>query len=636
MAQLNTKTINDLLAGKQNSTSFFDNVKTKQLEGYELYELDNTTKLGAEILKNDQGYITVTIVDDQSLDKTTGVLVQIGNQTAIYPEQPDGIYDIDVSNGVFTIIDSDLTIEEFVQDSAGGEPTLDSAGNPITISTVVGTVPVVKSTGTDTPQKLPELTESLTGIVPPLEPLAIIALGGAAVSEITNTIKVASERKKSLMTSINEVASSASLDGLGSSITEGINDVKQKLDNVISKDLTKDITDAVSNVENIANDTINELSNAIDDAFAGVIDEITSATDDLINHLTPNTSTGGGFIQDLFEDLTGDVGATLQSLLGSSVDLSSEVISSVIKDVLQGGDVDLTKAAKSIALLDTSVSKEMTQVIRDVEANDPISYKNAVIAKAKARGVANEDIVAFENLYAEIETALSKVDTTISGKIVSEVGEFYTEDTDLKELIKRYVGADTKKFEYVSSKEELGLEFYRMTRPVSEMVIHATETYTNANIGSEEIHLRHKEAGHTKGIQYHYVIRRDGRLQRGMPLDQVSDASNVRGHAQNCVDIVLVGGVNVPSEADNPLENLSSQSFTQVQMKTLEALMETFYHHAPGGQIFGHNELDENVEDPYFDVISFVENKFGKKSVYADLLTEQSLSPKDLVNKRPI
>ena len=100
--------------------------------------------------------------------------------------------------------------------------------------------------------------------------------------------------------------------------------------------------------------------------------------------------------------------------------------------------------------------------------------------------------------------------------------------------------------------------------------------------------------------------------------------------------IALVGGVNVPTDADNPLENLSSQSFTQAQMKTLESLLEIFYQHMPGGQVFGHNELDVTTEDPYFDVISFVENKFGKKSVYTDLLTEQSLSAKDLVNKRPI
>jgi hypothetical protein len=64
--------------------------------------------------------------------------------------------------------------------------------------------------------------------------------------------------------------------------------------------------------------------------------------------------------------------------------------------------------------------------------------------------------------------------------------------------------------------------------------------------------------------------------------------------------------------------------------------MESFYQYVPGGQVLGHNAIDTNVEDPYFDVIAFVENKFGKKSVYTDPLTETSLSASELVNKRPI
>lgn len=632
---LNTKTINDLLSAKQRSESFFAEVSTKTIDAQELWYLNNGTTLGKEVLKNDEGYITITVESKDTLETTRGTLIQVGNQTIIYPIEPEGFYDIDLSSGTFTVIDSDVTIDLIQLDSVG-EALLDSDSNPITAPTVIDTVPVVKSTGTDTPSKLDDLTESLTGIVPPAEKLTIIALGGAAISEITNTIKVASERKKTLMDSINAVAASASLDGMGSSITDGIANVKQSLDNVISKDLTKDITDAVSSTDNVDAQKANSLSVAIKDSFNDVTNAIVDATTNLINHLTPDTQFGGGFAQDLFEDLTGDIGGTLQGLLGSSIDLSSATINSIIKDVISGGDADLSNAAKSIAVLDNSLSKDMKQVISESKGTSTSGLRSSVKAKAKARNIDQEEIDAFDILFTDIETALSQIDTTISGKLVSEVGEFYTEDTDLAELIKRYIGADTKTFEYVSSKEELGLEFYRMTRSISELIIHATETYTNANIGAEEIHLRHLEAGHTKGIQYHYVIRRDGRLQRGMPLDQLSDASNTRSHKLNCVDIALVGGVNVPTDADNPLENLSSQSFTQVQMKTLESLMEIFYQHMPGGQVMGHNDIDANSQDPYFDVISFVENKFGKKSVYNDLLTEQSLSAKDLVNKRPI
>jgi len=82
--------------------------------------------------------------------------------------------------------------------------------------------------------------------------------------------------------------------------------------------------------------------------------------------------------------------------------------------------------------------------------------------------------------------------------------------------------------------------------------------------------------------------------------------------------------------------NLSASSFTQSQMKTLEALLSTFYRTQPGGQVMGHNNIDLNSQDPYFDVVSYVENKFGKKSVYKDLLKDTSLSAKDLIGKRPV
>ena len=218
--------------------------------------------------------------------------------------------------------------------------------------------------------------------------------------------------------------------------------------------------------------------------------------------------------------------------------------------------------------------------------------------------------------------------------MVSNVGEFYTEDLDLQELAKRY-NRYVRKFTYVDSKEELELEMHQASREFSELIVHASETYTNANIGAEEIQLRHNDAGHV-GIQYHYVVRRDGTVQRALPLNKIADASDINRHKFNCIDVCLVGGVNVPSESDNPLLNLSSTSFTQAQMKSLETIIEAFYKKCSGGQVLGHNAIDAESQDPYFDVLSYVENKFGKKSIYKDPLTETSKSRKELVNVRPV
>lgn len=567
---------------------------------------------------------------------TADVLVSVTPDASMYPSTDPANLNVDVSAGTY------ITTATNFLDSPGG--------------TILGSFDAVTSTGTDAASSINSIVSSLTGTAPPEENLTIVSLGGASISELTASVQEAAKRKNSLIGEIKSAAGASSVEGLGSSINDTFAEIEGAMNDAIndSNGLLQQATEAVSAIENLGNEvanaaaeatnslqgaidqTIGQVSNSIGTAFEDALGGLEAATNDLLGGVTSSINTGLGFAQDLFEGITGNIGNTLQNIFPSSIAIGPDVISSVMDDVLAGGDIDLTNATKRLALLDDSLDPKVKEAIRETNAQSPQEFQNKVEAKAKAKGATDAQIAKFSETAKGIDSALSKVETTIAGQLVSEVGSFYTEDTDLAELIKRYKEGDTKNFEFIDSKEELELELYRMTREVSEIVVHATETYTNSNIGSEEIHLRHKEAGHEKGLQYHLVIRRDGRLQRGMPLDQISDASNVRGHALNCIDVCLVGGVNVPTDEDNPLENLSSQSFTQAQMKTLEAVMEGFYHIVSGGQVIGHNNLSLLHEDPYFDVISFVENKFGKKTVYKDLFTETSLSRKELVSKKPI
>jgi N-acetylmuramoyl-L-alanine amidase len=671
-------TINDYLAAKTKNTDYQISVSQNLATANNAYVANVATALGGGIGTDVNGFVSVdatganlgsvTISGDveNTHPITSVVMTQITPNASMFPNTNLAGSLVDVAAGVYLVTD-DLSgeITLLLQDSAGGEPLEDSSGNPLT--QVVAAVPNVSVTvedaltfgggsipSTQVPQTINQTIESLTGITPPDESITIVSLGGAAVSALTATIKVSAERKKSLLGTIKQKAAASSVEGLGDSITKTIDDATKVMDETInSSSLTQDVMGAVSAVQGIGDEvataaasatnsltgaltsTIGQVTSAIEDGFNSVIGAVETSIGNLVDDVIGEIETGFGTAQNLFEDLTGSVGETLQGLFGSSAGLSKNFVSDIIKDVLAGGDINLTKAAKKLALADGSLSPEMKSVISSVDADDPQEFTRRVVNKANARGIPASQITQFNNTVTKIESALSKVDTTISGTIVSQVGEFYTEDTDLAELVKRYLGADTTNFVYVDSKEELGLEMKKITRVVSEVIVHATETYTNANIGSEEIHLRHNDAGHN-GIQYHYVIRRDGRLQRGMPIDKVSSASDINGHSLNCIDIALVGGINVPTEDENPLLNLSAQSFTQAQMKTLEAFLEVFYMRNPGGQVLGHNAIDDNSLDPYFDVISFVENKFGKKSVYEDPLTEQSLSAKELTTKRPV
>ena len=79
------------------------------------------------------------------------------------------------------------------------------------------------------------------------------------------------------------------------------------------------------------------------------------------------------------------------------------------------------------------------------------------------------------------------------------------------------------------------------------------------------------------GCGYHYVIQRDGKLQRGRPLNVVGAHSKAYGHNTYSIGVTFVGGFNCPSGTPNPERFLSSDSFTEEQWNTYAMFVESFY-----------------------------------------------------------
>ena len=654
--------LNNKLKANTKLKSFKDDITSAVGDVADIQKVNDVTVLGQEVgeavnnvksLDNNKDKLTQNIKGSSA-----GQVAQVLPGAGGIPKPDAEAFKVGVSAGTATITNVAEQISTL---------TFDSAGDTIGTESLVGgsTVPTLSMSGTDTSSALSSMTSSLTGIVPPKEPITIVTIGGAVLDELVGAVEEAVDRKSSLLSEIQSTASSATAQdgGLGSDLTSSIDKMKGDLDkakaDIESSKAMTDMAGAVSAVEGVANEAsaklaeaqgglqgavdtaIGEVSNTLtaglpkgESPLGGLIAGVTSAVGDLVGAVGGAIKTGLGTAQDLFEDLTGNISNKLQSSLGG-FSLDKDFLSTIMEDVMAGGDINLTKASKSIALKSENTSAKLKKIIAKTDAESTDDFVQKVTTQAKTEGIEQSDIDQFKSEMTTVTATLREVDSTISGSLVSVLGEFYTEDVDLRELAKRYIGAGTSSFPYVSSKEELGLEFQKMTREVSEIVVHASETFTNVNIGAEELNLRHNEAGHD-GIQYHLVIRRDGRLQRGMPLDTVSVASQILGHDANCIDVCLIGGVNVATEAQDPELNLSARSFTQAQMKTFEAICESFYHRVPGGQVLGHNDIDTESQDPYMDIISYVENKFGKKSVYKDPLTEQSKSVKELVGAEAV
>lgn len=143
---------------------------------------------------------------------------------------------------------------------------------------------------------------------------------------------------------------------------------------------------------------------------------------------------------------------------------------------------------------------------------------------------------------------------------------------------------------------------------IEYIIIHAAATAANMDIGAKEINDWHIARG-WRGIGYHFVIRRDGLLERGRPLNQ--EGAHTIGYNNVSWGVCMVGGADSTGKSED--------NFTIEQYDTLRTLVYTLSKMAPGAKIVGHRDLskDKNgdgvisewewVKDcPCFDVSKFL------------------------------
>jgi len=76
---------------------------------------------------------------------------------------------------------------------------------------------------------------------------------------------------------------------------------------------------------------------------------------------------------------------------------------------------------------------------------------------------------------------------------------------------------------------------------VKYLAVHCSATPTGRDIGAAELDAMHRQRGFLK-IGYHYVIRLDGRVEKGRSDAEVG--AHVEGHNSESIGICLVGGVD--------------------------------------------------------------------------------------------
>jgi N-acetyl-anhydromuramyl-L-alanine amidase AmpD len=129
-------------------------------------------------------------------------------------------------------------------------------------------------------------------------------------------------------------------------------------------------------------------------------------------------------------------------------------------------------------------------------------------------------------------------------------------------------------------------------RRIDYIAIHCSATRASADVGAAEIRRWHVKDNGWKDIGYHYVIRRDGRLEDGRPLEEVG--AHVSGYNSASIGICLVGGIGADGRAEN--------NFVPAQWETLKSLVSKLKHRFPKAVIQGHRDFPLVRKDcPCFD-----------------------------------
>lgn len=130
-------------------------------------------------------------------------------------------------------------------------------------------------------------------------------------------------------------------------------------------------------------------------------------------------------------------------------------------------------------------------------------------------------------------------------------------------------------------------------RNIDMIVIHAAATPPSMDIGVQEIDRWHRAKGWLS-VGYHFVIRRDGTLEDGRPVEK--SGAHAAGYNKSSIGICLVGGL--AADRKTPENNFTVEQFT-----TLEGLVEYWHGRFPAAQILGHRDLpDVTKACPCFEV----------------------------------
>ncbi len=150
-------------------------------------------------------------------------------------------------------------------------------------------------------------------------------------------------------------------------------------------------------------------------------------------------------------------------------------------------------------------------------------------------------------------------------------------------------------------------------RKINKIVIHCTDSDDSLDIGAKQINEWHLARGFTM-IGYHFVIRRNGKIEIGRFLDEVG--AHVKGHNQRSIGICWVGRNQIDKKQYEMLKQLVSELQREYGLRVEDVL--------------GHYELDHGKTCPNLDMLKVrADILFTGKDKITDYVKERVRTSKD-------
>ncbi len=126
-------------------------------------------------------------------------------------------------------------------------------------------------------------------------------------------------------------------------------------------------------------------------------------------------------------------------------------------------------------------------------------------------------------------------------------------------------------------------------RAINKIIVHCSATKEGNKISATTIDRWHKDRG-WRCIGYHYVVRIDGSIEYGRPVQDIG--AHVKGRNKHSIGVCYIGGLDADMEPKD--------TRTRDQKESLLYLLKTLKRLHPDATIHGHREF-ANKACPCFD-----------------------------------